>query len=248
MISESALEAAQLHALAEFPRESVGIVILTADGEVYRPCRNVAPNPTRDFILPAEDYADAEDAGEIVAIVHSHPNGVAVASHVDRMSCEQWGHIFGIIALGGDPVHLGQTAWIQPEGWEPPLVGREFHYGVLDCYTLIRDYYAREFGVALPEFDHGPDKWWDRKSTAYRAGFSPYLDNFAAAGFVDATGPLQKGDIILMQVRSDVPNHAGVFIGEPDHMLHHMYGRLSERCVYGGQWQELTRKIIRRRT
>jgi hypothetical protein len=28
-------------------------------------------------------------------------------------------------------------------------------------------------------------------------------------------------------------------------MLHHLYGRLSERVVYGGHWQEITRAVLR---
>lgn len=246
MIDELPLAAAKTHALAVFPQEAAGIVVRTAQGQLYRPCRNVAVRPERDFVIPGEDYADAEDAGEIVAIVHSHPNGTARASHVDRMSCEQWGHPFGIITLGGDPVHLGDVGWVQPEGWRAPLVGREFHYGVLDCYTLIRDYYAWELGITLPEFDHGPDCWWDRKHANYRAGFSPYLQHFASAGFVEASGALQVGDIVLMQIRADEPNHAGVYIGD-EIMLHHLYNRLSDRVIYGGYFADVTRKIIRRR-
>lgn len=205
----------------------------------------MATHPEKDFVLPGEDYADAEDAGQIVAVVHSHPNGVARASHVDRLNCEHWKHPFGIIALGGDPLHLGDVAWIKPEGWQAPLVGREFHYGVLDCYTLVRDYYARELGISLPEFDHGPECWWDKRHENYRPGFSPYLENLKSAGFVDAVGELQKGDLILMQIKSEEPNHAAIYIGD-GMILQHLYNRLSDRAVYGGYWVDVTRKVIRR--
>lgn len=70
-------------------------------------------------------------------------------------------------------------------------------------------------------------------------------------------GALQPGDVILMQARSRRTNHAGVYLGAttlreaphlppvPDAMLHHLYGRLSERTVYGGHWRQITRLIIR---
>ena len=70
----------------------------------------------------------------------------------------------------------------------------------------------------------------------------------------EALGP---GDVVLMQVRSDRANHAGVFLGDeplaeapglhllPDAMLHHLYGRDSERVVYGGFWRESTRAVLR---
>lgn len=49
-----------------------------------------------------------------------------------------------------------------------------------------------------------------------------------------------------MQVRSKngVPNHAAVYLGD-GLMLHHMYGRLSSRDVYGGYWREVTRLVVR---
>ena len=31
----------------------------------------------------------------------------------------------------------------------------------------------------------------------------------------------------------------------PQAMLHHLYGRLSERVVYGGYWQDVTCAIVR---
>ncbi|RBL82975.1 phage tail protein, partial [Streptomyces cavourensis] len=68
---------------------------------------------------------------------------------------------------------------------------------------------------------------------------------------------MAPGDVVIMQVRSDRANHAGVFIGAeplaeapglfplPDAMLHHLYGRDSERVVYGGFWREATRVVLR---
>lgn len=55
---------------------------------------------------------------------------------------------------------------------------------------------------------------------------------------------IRVGDVIVMQVRAPVPNHAGVYIGD-GLMLHHLYNRLSSRDVYGGYWQECTRIVLR---
>lgn len=245
MITADTLTAAQAHARAEFPKESVGLVIRTAAGEEYRACRNVAEDPTRNLQLPGDDYAAAADDGEVICLVHSHPNGVARPSHLDLMQCEASDIPWLIITLG--PEEFGQTCEFAPSGWAPPLVGREFHYGVLDCFTLIRDWYQREWAITLPDFDHGPDGWWDKKHPNYRPGFSPYLDNFAAAGFDEIGGPIQTGDIILMQVKADEVNHAAVYLGDGV-MLHHLYNRLSDRTIYGGMWAEVTRKIVRLKT
>ena len=76
-------------------------------------------------------------------------------------------------------------------------------------------------------------------------------DNLPAAGF-EKVSTLQHGDLVLMQIRSPVPNHAAIYLAdgvlktEPDHypapgsILHHLYNRDSKRDVYGGYWAEVT--------
>ncbi|PXV60652.1 NlpC/P60 family protein [Dyella jiangningensis] len=161
------------------------------------------------------------------------------------MVCEESGLVWLIVSvcrdLDGPPV-AGEIHQIRPCGYQAPLVGRSFHHGVLDCYTLVRDFYARELGIELPDFAR-PDGWWDDGHSRL------YMDNFRAAGFepVPEGALLERGDIILMAIRSgnDTPNHAGVYLGDSQ-MLHHMYGRLSSRDVYGGWYRECTRLVVRR--
>ena len=43
------------------------------------------------FILDPEDYVKADNLGDIVAVVHSHPTTPAIASQADKVSCEQSG-------------------------------------------------------------------------------------------------------------------------------------------------------------
>lgn len=228
------------HGLAEFPKEACGLIIVRKGKEVYVPCRNMAANPERDFVIPPEDYAAAEDQGEIIAVAHTHPNAPARASDADRASCEDAGlpwFILSIVQDLDDPPVVGEIVRIEPEGFVAPLVGRRFVHGVHDCYALIRDWYAQERGITLSN-PYREDEWWEK-------GGDMYYDNYEAEGFVEAKGPMQVGDVILMQVRSPVANHAGVYIGD-GLFLHHMYGRLSTRDVYGGYWAEVTVKIIRR--
>lgn len=258
MISPAALAEFHAHALRDYPREACGLVVRSDDGQRYMPCRNLAQTPAEHFVLPAEDYTAAEDEGEVVAVLHSHPNGAPLASDADRVMCEASELPWGITALGGQPLAIVNTAWIAPCGYVAPLVGRTFAHGILDCYSLIRDCYRysdaqrAEAGIAewpcapvdLPDFPRN-DKWWE-------AGENLYLQHFSEAGFVEARGAVQIGDVIIMQIGRDsrtggpvmVPNHAGVYIGE-GRFLHHMYDRLSTREIYGGQWQERTRLIVR---
>lgn len=232
--------------MAEYPRESVGIVVAAPDGaQAYLRCTNAAEAPGQHFVLPGHEYAAAEDQGEIVAIVHSHPDGAALASQQDMLGCEASGHPWLIIAVGGDPVAAGGHTMIRPHGFTLPLIGREFDYMHANCYHLIKDWYAAELGIELPAFNTGPDQWWNPKHPNYRPGWSPYEQYVEEAGFRPVSGAPRRGDIITMQIRAEVPNHAAVYIGD-GLILQHLSDRLSTRDVYGGYWAEVTRSILRR--
>ena len=56
--------------------------------------------------------------------------------------------------------------YCEPSGFKLPYVGREFVFGVVDCYTLVHDWYAREYGVQLHDYDRR-DKFWDRGENLY---------------------------------------------------------------------------------
>lgn len=231
-MKQRTIEAIRAHAAAEYPREACGLVVVVRGRERYVPCRNAASG-TEHFVLPAEDFAAAEDLGEVVAVVHSHPDTPAMASEADLVSCEASGLPWHILSWPADDLRT-----IEPSGYQAPLVGRQFAHGVLDCYTLVRDWYRIERAIALPDFPRRDD-WWHQ-------GEDLYMRHYAKAGFaaVCQDQPEQPGDVILMQLRSPVPNHAAVYLGG-GHMLHHLHGRLSSRDVYGGYWQEITRCVLR---
>ncbi|WP_290889355.1 C40 family peptidase [Arenimonas sp.] len=232
-LSDAATAAIRAHAAQVYPRECCGLLLRHGAAISYAPCRNLATAPEEQFILDPEAWALAEDtADSIEAIVHSHPNASANPSMADRVMCERTGLPWLVIGWPS-----GALVWCDPCGFEAPLIGREFTHGVLDCYTLVRDWYWREHRIQLPDFPR-TDLWWERDEDLY-------LDNFAAAGFVEVTD-LQPGDGLLMQVLSLKVNHAAVYLGD-NVMLHHLYGRLSGRDVYGGYWQRHTRKIVRHR-
>lgn len=243
------------HAVAEYPRECCGLVVMVGRREVYMPCRNAAASADH-FVLAPDDYAAAEDAGRVVAVAHSHPDETPAPSEADRVACEATGLPWYIVAVSKDDagaVVAGEVRGFTPVGFVAPLLGRQFAHGVLDCYSLVRDWYKRERDIELPDFARF-EGWWEPG----RQG-DLYMDHYAEAGFrpLQVGEDMTAGDVILMQVRSDRANHAGVFLGAeglkeapgllpvPDAMLHHLYGRLSERVVYGGYWREATRLLLR---
>lgn len=237
--TEAALRA---HAAAEYPRECCGLVAVINGRERYLECRNIAETPSEHFVLSPEDYARAEDLGEIIGIVHSHPNVSAQPSEADKVACETSGlpwhivHVGVDVAVEGAAPEAGEIVTIEPCGYKPPLVGRPFAHGILDCYALVKDWYTEELDIELPDFERR-DGWWDR-------GDDLYMRNFEAAGCQQITDKPRRGDIILMQIRAKQVNHAAIYLGDGT-ILHHLHGRLSSRDVYGGYWQETTRLIVR---
>ena len=214
------------HAEQENPRESCGLVCIINGKQKYFPCRNIGVG-TDNFVLDPEDYDKADTAGEIVAVIHSHPNMSAKPSQADLVACEASGLPWFIV---GYPSLVWE--YLEPKGYIAPLVGREWTHGILDCYSIIRDWYKQERNIELPEFDRH-DEWW-------KAGQNLYLDNILKVGFKPIEQKdLQEGDVILMTIGSSVPNHGALYLGNGV-ILHHIQNRLSTREVFGGYWLKNT--------
>lgn len=233
------------HAKEVYPQECCGII--TLDGQYFE-CRNVHPEPESHFKMHKEDYN--EFRGNIKAIVHSHPDATSKLSPADRVYMEYANLPYVICALPAE--EFGVYA---PTGYKAPLVGRTFIHGVLDCYGLIKDFYDRELGIDIPNFERS-DRWWENPEND-----SLYENHFEEAGFVKITdGSLNYGDVIICSV-GDVnhfPNHALIYLGENGLlksennpcigtalMLHHLYGRKSQREMYGEYWQSKTNLVVR---
>ena len=220
------------HAQAEQPKECCGVVCVVKGRRRYFPCRNLAATPDEHFVMDPLDYANAEDQGEVVAVIHSHPVSNPKPSEADLVACEKTGVPWHII----NPL-TEEWGYCEPSGHQLPYVGRQFAFGVVDCYTLVRDWYAREYGIELRDYDRR-DKFWEH-------GENLYMDNFANEGFSEIpVADVQPGDLILMNVCSLVPNHAAIYLGD-QLILHHVQQRLASRDVYGGYYWKNTACALR---
>jgi cell wall-associated NlpC family hydrolase len=151
----------------------------------------------------------------------------AKPSQADLVACEGSGLPWFIMGYPSE-----QWEYIEPSGYIAPLVGRQWSHGVLDCYSIIRDWYLQEKNIELLNFERS-DEWW-------KIGENLYLDNFEKAGFKQISlDELQAGDCMLMCIGSEVPNHGAVYLGNGQ-ILHHVQNRLSTRDVYGGFWLKNT--------
>ena len=243
MLTKSIKAAIIDHANRDYPREACGVIV----GKEYIPCKNVAADDAQ-FEIDVMDIVGAEKEGKILAYCHSHPDGSCEPSMPDRVQMNLHG-LPWIITNGVDvEIH-------KPDDYQAPLLGREYHHGLMDCYSLIKDYYQRELGITLNDYER-TDAWWeDAKSKPL------YVDNFKKEGFVEVDA-IQKHDLILCRLgRTAHINHALVFIGggslKSEHtkdvigdclVLHHPYGRDSIREMYGESWQRRAAMIIRHKS
>lgn len=227
------------HASSVAPRECCGLLVRNTlhGGLNYFPAANLASAAEGQdrFELDPQVWVDADNFGPVVGVLHSHPNASANPSMCDRVMCERSGLPWLIVSWPS-----GAMVELRPEGFSAPLEGREFAHGVLDCYTLVQDWYLRERDIELPDFDR-EDGWWTRGQNLYR-------DGLIAAGFeVVQTREPEPGDGLLMRVACpQVDNHAAVYLGE-GYMLHHLYGQLSRRERWDWPWQRRTTAVVRHR-
>jgi proteasome lid subunit RPN8/RPN11 len=231
-ISRELRAAIAYHAGTEYPREACGLIVHDGTQLLYVAGRNISNTPTQDFRLDPRDWIAAEAIGQVRAVVHSHPDASFAPSTADRAMIDA-GHLPWVIISMPDAM----MSVNYPSGRGTPLVGRQFIHGSLDCFTLLRDYYRYNLGIALPDVWHAYD-WWQE-------GENLYLDHCTAAGFEQVESP-RLHDVVLMKIASRVPNHVGIYTGD-GRILHHMANQLSRHDTYGGIWQRATHGFYRHR-
>lgn len=234
------------HAAASYPRESCGFIV----NREYIECRNIADSDS-EFKIDPHDLVRAEKSGKIEAIVHSHPNGSTKPSTFDLLQMNNSNVPWVICAYPEIDIKVHKNT-----NYKAPLINREYIHGVLDCYSIVRDYYSRELGIELDNFERS-DLWWESANNA-----SLYADNFKSQGFVEVDD-LQRHDLILCRVQpTEHINHALIYLGDNgsltseqseiaigEHLvLHHPYLRRSRREIYGNVWQQRKAVIIRHRS
>ncbi|WP_375263923.1 NlpC/P60 family protein [Palleronia sp.] len=121
------------------------------------------------------------------------------------------------------------------------LLGRPFIYGRQDCYSIVRDFFADNHNLVLPNYAR-PNEFW-------KHGMDMYRDRYVKNGFEVLhchPSEYQEGDVFLMAITSQVANHAAVLV-EGGKVLHHMWGRLSAVEPYRDLYRNTTVAVLRHR-
>lgn len=228
-------EAAIAHAVAECPKESCGLVVVRRGHAMYVPSTNIALDPVNHFEIDPITFIKAEDLGEIIGVVHSHPFQPPEPSLADREACERSGLAWWIV----NPT-TQMWSFMEPTGWESPLFGRPYSHGVFDCFSFIRDYYSRIYQIEINDYPR-EEEWWTK-------GQNLYLDFYHSEGFAQISlSEAKPGDAFLLAIDSKVPNHGAIYIGGNE-IAHHLYRRISSRDVLGKFYRDRIAMTLRHRS
>lgn len=240
MNSNDLVLAIQAAGAAAYPNEACGVVIRAGKKSIPIPCKNVAEHPTMHFVIDVNDYAEAAKLGEVIGIWHTHVELPAIPSDADKVGCENsempW-YIVGVFKAG-DTFSFTDMEVVEPSGFELDYLERPYAFGVLDCWSLVRDYYRREYGIKLGDYPR-IEKFW-------KEGYNFFGENWKNEGFrqlINDEEP-RTGDLFLIQTDGEHPNHIAIYLGN-EMILHHCHGRLSRRDIYGGFWQKHTTHHLR---
>ena len=210
-------EAALAHAKDQDPKESCGLLLNIKGKKRYYPCRNLSMTAFQCFIIDPEDYIKADNTGDIIGVVHSHPVTPPVPSQSDKVACEQSGLIWHIVNPKTE-----SWGYLKPTGYKAPILGREWAWGVTDCYTLVRDWYKEKLNINLID--------WQRPTTLEDFNKEPMFEKCAEETGFRELRPDEKlidGDLLFMSIFSNNLNHVAIFIDGD--VLHHLADRLS--CI-----------------
>jgi len=214
---------ALVHAKDQDPKEAVGLLLNVKGKERYYPCENLAVTNHQEFILNPEDYVKADNLGEIIAIVHSHPVTPPTPSQADRISCEHSNLPWYIVNPKTE-----QWGYLEPCGYEAPILGRQWVWGITDCWSLVRDWYKKEKQIILRD--------WTRPITPEEFLQDPMFERCAwRTGFRELrrNEKLENGDLLFMSILGNGLNHVAIFLDGD--VLHHLADRLSCKEPYS-EW------------
>lgn len=213
-----------------YPKEGCGLLAVVKGELQWFPCDNVATDE-EDFIIDSKQYIEVSRKGDILAVVHSHPDASPEPSIMDINYCNATGLKYYIFSYPQMEMYE-----LDPVKKEKALTGRIYKFGVNDCYSLVQDYYEQK-GIPMGNRPLFEDDWWLK-------GLNYFTDEYIATWGFNKVDTPQKGDLLVFSVYSDIPNHCGVYLGE-EIFLHHAEHKLSTRESIFPFWKKFITGVYR---
>lgn len=208
------IEEIREHFEAEYPREACGLIGVVKGKKKYFPCENVAEDED-DFIMSSSDYMKYKRSMDIIGIVHNHPDATNEPSNADIDNCNALGIPYYIFSYPDMELNI-----VEPKINTNPLLGREYSFGVADCFEAMRDWLAVE-NIHIPPRDLFEDDWWLK-------GLDYFTEENIKNWKHKKVETPKKNDVLIFQINASTPNHCGVYLGN-DVFFHHAVNRLSCR-------------------
>jgi len=202
------------HFEKEYPKEGCGIIGVVKGKKQWFPCNNIYEG-LNNFIIDSTQYFKIKSKADIVAIVHNHIETDNTPSTNDINSCNALGIPYYIFKYPEMDLNI-----VQPKFLQNPLIGREYEFGVTDCFEAAKDFLASQ-NIDIAPRAAFEDRWYEKD-------LNYFTDEIIAQWGAVPVSDFQKNDILIFQLGAKVPDHCGVFLGR-DVFFHHARNRLSCR-------------------
>jgi proteasome lid subunit RPN8/RPN11 len=211
-------------------REVCGFLLRDCKGSLTTmPVANISSSSDTWQIHP-EEHKKAINTGLLFGLYHSHVLDDERLSSAD-IACSET----SLLPMLVYSLKTGKFAYHRPRAAIPAFEGREFITGVRDCYSLVVDYYEKNYGVILPFYARTPD--------VIDKGLGD-AESFLSNNMVRVTD-LKKDDLITFSISNDGrENHAGIYVRDGV-ILHQLQGRPSMEQNYTPAWRARSVKILR---
>ena len=220
------------HFESVYPEEGCGLLAIVNEELTWFPCKNASGTPETDFEIAVKDYFEVALRHKVVGVVHSHPTTSSQPSKMDVANCNALGVNYYIFSLRD-----GDITTVEPEKTLVPLKGREYIFGLFDCYEAAKDFYKVNLGYTLPTRPLFEDNWWKK-------GLNYFTEKRINDWGFSKVEEAQPGDLLIFSIHSKVPNHCGVYVGE-NTFYHHAVNRLSCTEELAGIWKQTLTGVYR---
>ena len=197
-----------------YPKEGCGIIGIVKGKKRWFPCENLAKD-NEEFILSSKDYFEVKKRADIIGIVHNHVDSDNTPSEHDINCCNALGIPYYIFSYPEMDLNI-----VEPKKCVFPLAGREYKFGIADCFEAMRDYLLSQ-NIEIPPREPFEDNWWNNNLNYFTE------ENIKNWNHKKVDIP-EKNDVLIFQIQKDIPDHCGVYLGN-DIFFHHAENRLSCR-------------------